>query len=173
MLRNGFKFHIRYFVMKIGVISDTHLRSPTTRFFSLLRKYLSDVDLIIHAGDIVSLKIIEILSDFARTEAVLGNMDSVELSSILEPKKILHLSGFNIGIIHGWGSPDGITERIRKEFENVDAIIFGHTHSPLNEKREGVLFFNPGSPFDTIYAPFNSIGIIRIEEDLKGEIIRL
>lgn len=159
--------------MKIGVISDTHLRSANTRLFSLLKKYFSDVDLIIHAGDIVSLKIIEILSDFARTEAVLGNMDAVELSSILEPKKVLQISGFHIGIIHGWGSPDGIIERISREFENVNAIIFGHTHSPLNEKKEGVMFFNPGSPFDTIYAPFNSIGIIRIEEDLKGEIIRL
>ncbi|MEM7828128.1 MAG: metallophosphoesterase family protein, partial [Candidatus Aenigmatarchaeota archaeon] len=65
------------------------------------------------------------------------------------------------------------TDRIRKQFEDVNAIIFGHTHNPLNEEKEGIIFFNPGSPFDTIYAPFNSIGIIHIEDTLKGQIIRL
>lgn len=159
--------------MKIGVISDTHLRTGNMRLFSLLKKYFSDVDLIIHAGDIVSMKILDILSDFAKTEAVLGNMDAVELSSLLDTKKVLEISGFRIGVIHGWGSPDGITDRIRKQFEDVNAIIFGHTHNPLNEEKEGIIFFNPGSPFDTIYAPFNSIGIIHIEDTLKGQIIRL
>ena len=62
---------------------------------------------------------------------------------------------------------------VKGEFEDVDVIVFGHSHTPLNEVEEGVLFFNPGSPTDKVFAPYNSIGILHVDKKIKGEIIRL
>ena len=55
----------------------------------------------------------------------------------------------------------------------MDVIVFGHSHSPVNELRDGILFFNPGSPTDKIFAKYNSYGILTINKEIKGEIIRL
>ena len=77
--------------------------------------------------------------------------------------------------MHGEGSPEGLIDLVKRQFEKnkVDCIVFGHSHIPLCEKRENILFFNPGSPTDKIFAPFNSYGILEIGEKVEGTIIRL
>jgi predicted phosphodiesterase len=58
--------------------------------------------------------------------------------------------------------------------EVIDAVVFGHSHHPLNEQHSGILCFNPGSPTDRIFAPFNSIGILEVvDQGLVGRLIRL
>ena len=60
-----------------------------------------------------------------------------------------------------------------KEFKNVDIIVFGHSHKPINEQKNGVLLFNPGSPTDNIFAPFQSVGILELDKGKKGTIIKI
>ena len=63
---------------------------------------------------------------------------------------------------------------IRDRFKGVDAIIFGHSHEPVNMVKNGVLFFNPGSPTDKIFAKANSYGILEItDKKIEGKILRL
>ena len=63
---------------------------------------------------------------------------------------------------------------VRKEFKQVDVIIFGHSHIPCNERIDGVLFFNPGSPTDKIFAPYNSYGMIEITgKNINARIIKI
>lgn len=57
--------------------------------------------------------------------------------------------------------------------DNVDVIVFGHSHLPLNEKRSGVLYFNPGSPTDDIFSPYNSYGIIEVSYNISAKIIKV
>ncbi|MBU1888025.1 MAG: metallophosphoesterase family protein, partial [Candidatus Omnitrophica bacterium] len=58
--------------------------------------------------------------------------------------------------------------------QKPDIIIFGHSHVPMNEYIDGVLFFNPGSATDTVFAPYRSYGIIEIENgEVKAEIHKL
>lgn len=177
--------------MKIGVLSDTHLSnisgviSSVKHIFrnkrtiedlrKLIIRYFHDVDLIIHAGDFVELAVLEMLRDFAPLKAVQGNMDSNEIRTRLPEKNMLLLEGVTIGITHGSGGPQGILDRVNARFgdEHVDAIVFGHTHHPINEIQEGILFFNPGSPTDRIFAPYNSLGLIEISDSIEGKIIRL
>lgn len=150
----------------IGVVSDTHLSKDDGRFTALIDKYFKDCHLIIHAGDITNEDIF--LSTKKEIIAVKGNMD---FFSGLPSKKKLNILGKEIGIIHGYGAPSGIRERIRKEFEKVDCIVYGHTHSPYNGYEEGILFFNPGSAFDKRWAPKNTIGYLFITEDrIEGKI---
>jgi hypothetical protein len=149
--------------LKIAVLSDTHVYS----FEDIPAKivdFLSTVDLIIHAGDFVSVRVLEGLEKLGEVKAVQGNMDSAELKSILPIKEIVEVGGKRIGIIHGWGSPWRIEQRVKKEFDQIDIIIYGHSHISQNKIIDNVLFFNPGRAKD-------SFGILTIEEGIKGEII--
>ena len=158
--------------MKIGVISDTHLTVCTDEFVKIVERYLHDVDMIIHAGDIVDMVVVEYLSSVKKVEAVCGNMDRPEVSLLLPSMLILELGDFKIGVTHGSGMHFGIEERIKTQFDEVDCIVYGHTHSPQNEMHEGVLFFNPGSPINN-YVKENTIGILEIDSEIKGKIIQI
>lgn len=151
--------------MKIGVISDTHATSFAEVPSQILHA-LAGVDLIIHAGDFVARDVLEGLKQLGELKAVRGNMDSGELKRILPEKEIVVVEGKRVGIIHGWGAPNGIDERVGGMFEDVDIIIYGHSHHPQNELKRGVLFFNPGRARD-------SFGILTIEKEARGEIITL
>jgi len=158
--------------VKIGVISDTHISDSSKKIPEDIANIFFNVDLIIHAGDLTNICITEELNSIAKTEAVRGNMD--DDSNCLPIKKILDISNFKIGIIHGYGAPQDIRNRIKKEFPPVDVIIYGHTHTPYNKVEDGILFFNPGSPTDKRFSPYNSVGILEIQDrKITGEIIKL
>jgi hypothetical protein len=157
--------------MKIGVIADTHLYHQEMPSRVLLA--LEGVDLLLHAGDILELKVLEELQQIAPTKAVVGNMDLAEVRETLPAKLVFEAEGRKIGLIHGWGGPPGITRRIRPEFEEVDVIVFGHTHTVYNRVEEGIYFFNPGSPTDRMFTQVNSVGILDLEEEIAGRIILL
>jgi predicted phosphodiesterase len=55
----------------------------------------------------------------------------------------------------------------------VDVIIFGHSHNGLSLVKNGILYFNPGSPTDKIYAKANSVGIIEINDRIEGKIVEI
>jgi len=57
--------------------------------------------------------------------------------------------------------------------DRVDLVIFGHSHKAFNEKRGDILYFNPGSPTDQIFSPFNSYGIIEINDKIEARIIKI
>lgn len=158
--------------MKIGVLSDTHLTQVTPGLTHILEAFFKDVDLILHAGDMVSLPVYEFLQEKA-VEAVQGNMDEWNLKAVLPAKKILSLGGYQIGLIHGWGPAGGLEDRIRPEFPQIDCLIYGHSHKPANYWSEGVLFFNPGSASGKGFFRKSTIGIIHINLGLKGEILEI
>lgn len=161
--------------MRIGVISDTHIPSMARDIPKAIYNDFKDVDLILHAGDLAEMNFFEKLKKLKKVIAVAGNMDSKEVAAALKQKEIIETGGFRIGLIHGWGSPEGLMERVSAEFkrEKVDCIIFGHSHHPVNEIKEGILLFNPGSPTDKIFTPYNSYGIVEITDKITGKIIKL
>ena len=158
--------------MKVGVISDTHIPNRAKKIPGKIIELFSDAALILHAGDIVDNSVIEELETIAKVEVVKGNMDEPDIP--FPVKKVLNVEAIRIGLIHGFGSPFGIRNRIRKEFDEIDIIVYGHSHKPYNKTENGVLFFNPGTPTDKIFALYNSVGILEIKGDsVKGQIIRL
>jgi hypothetical protein len=102
-------------------------------------------------------------------------MDPYEVRKRLPEKEIIKIANFKIGLMHGYGRPDNLIELLAKAFrgENVDIIIFGHSHSSLNEKRGGILYFNPGSATDKVFSAYNSYGIIEINDKIEAKIIKL
>jgi uncharacterized protein len=156
--------------MKIGVISDTHLQEVTSQLVRIYEDHFSDVDMVFHAGDLVSMNIVDFLSQ-KPFHVVQGNMDCQAIKDRFPEKEIIEVNGFRLGLIHGWGSPFGIEKRIRPEFGEVHAIVYGHSHSSANHKRDDVLFFNPGTASGFSVTRSHSIGILHIAEEISGSII--
>jgi uncharacterized protein len=160
--------------MKILVVSDTHIPRVASDLPDEIYRAVENVDMILHAGDFVEMELLEKLRSLRPTNAVYGNMDSQPLRSVLKEKDIISAGKFKIGLIHGFGPPADLIDTVKGQFKNVDAIVFGHSHAATNILKDGILFFNPGSPTDKIFAKSNSYGIIEItEEDIKGKIINI
>lgn len=159
--------------MKIGVVSDTHMPKRGKCLPEVLINGLNGVELIIHAGDINSDFVIYELEEIAIVHVVAGNTDDEYSHQLWGEKKIITIKDFKIGIIHGEGSKGTTLDRARSAFEGekLDCIVFGHSHIPFNERIEGTLLFNPGSPTDKRKQEHFSYGILTIENrEIKGEI---
>ena len=158
--------------MKIGVISDTHLREPHPEFKRMIELHFKDVENIFHAGDFVEWSVAEYLSSLKELIAVCGNMDSYDIRKAFPQKRIVELKGFKIGLIHGGGSPYGIESRIREEFDDVDVIVYGHTHTPAHHQVKNIYFFNPGCGTRSFVGQA-TLGILHLGEKIEGEIIKI
>lgn len=161
--------------MVIGVLSDTHLKHPTGEFIDLVNGLRRDCDVIVHAGDFVSLDVYKYLNEVKSgyVIAVCGNMDPPELRKILPQKRIFETMGVRIGVTHGWGGPHDLEERIEAFFryDDVRCIIYGHSHIAVNHKRGETLFFNTGSPTDRYHAKEKSFGYLAVSKnDIIGKI---
>ena len=162
--------------MLIGVLSDTHISHLTDDFKDFFLNRFSHCDIVVHAGDFTSPDLYYYLNELIRSKfiAVHGNMDPPELHNLLPQKRIITIEGSRIGIIHGWGSPFDLEERIEKIFyqDGLGCIIYGHSHNGVNHIRNDILFFNPGSPTDCFHAKANSIGYLKIHHGkIEGEIV--
>jgi putative phosphoesterase len=157
-------------MLKIGILSDTHLKGLSGKLKEIYQKYLSDMDIIIHTGDYVSVEVVEFLRR-DNFHGVHGNRDSHEVKQILPDKKVIEAGSHKIGIIHGWGSKEGLEERISNEFSDVDIIVYGHSHSSANHVKDGILFFNPGVAIGYSMSGPHTIGVLEINDVIKGKIV--
>ena len=153
--------------MILGVVSDTHL----PRFGTALPAYLRDglrrakVDAILHAGDITEPFTLELLEEIAPVIAVAGNNDGKNLRAKLGERRIIEAGDARIGLVHGHdGKGKSTPDRAFNAFaeDEVNAIVFGHSHIPYRLRRDGILLFNPGSPTDKRMNPLYSYGILRV-----------
>jgi len=158
--------------MKIVVMSDTHLNRVTDELERICELYCRDADMVIHLGDWVSVSVADYLEQYS-LEAVSGNMDGAALRERFAPSKVLKAGRFRLGLTHGSGSPTGMEKRLLAQFPRVDAVLYGHTHQPVVREEKGVLWLNPGSLFYGRGAFAKSLGVLYVEEALKGEIVRL
>lgn len=126
---------VKIFPVKIGVISDTH---------GLLRpealQALRGSDFIIHAGDIGNPKILDDLAQIAPVTAVRGNVDRDGWALRIPETDVLEAGGVSICVLHDIQQLD-----LKPEAAGFAAVIYGHSHIPKQETKNGVLYFNPGS----------------------------
>ncbi len=136
--------------MRVGILADTHL-SRVRRddpAVSWAIEQFADIDAILHAGDVGDLDWLETVA-FAGIPiyAVAGNCDELLGDPRLPGQRIVTFDRWRIGLTHGWGGPNGMVDRVATLFarDEVQAVVFGHSHQPHLEKRQGVVYFNPGS----------------------------
>lgn len=151
--------------MKVGILADTHIRGWRT-LPGFVWDALDGADMILHAGDIMTENVLEDLETIAPVVAVQGNGDWL---LDLPTKEIVTCGKITIGITHGHLGKGGNTpERAYSMFahDNVDIVVFGHSHIPFKSAHGGVMLFNPGSPTERRGQPHFSLGILTIEDNI-------
>jgi putative phosphoesterase len=119
----------------LGVISDTHGLLRPEAFEALRRS-----DRILHAGDVGNPDILEALSQIAPVTAVRGNVDNEPWARGLPATEVVEVAGVPIYMLHNLGQLD-----LKPEAAGFRVVIYGHSHHPKIEEKNGVLYFNPGS----------------------------
>ncbi|MGC9328981.1 MAG: metallophosphoesterase family protein [Candidatus Hinthialibacter sp.] len=157
--------------IKIGVLSDSHLPDMNGLPLNLLSE-LERMDVIIHLGDFCDVKTYKDLQKIAPVIAVYGNMDAPELRALLPEKKTIEIQGYNLGLVHGWGPPNKLENRVAGVFNDVDLILFGHSHIPLFQKMDEKYLFNPGSSSMNRDGTA-TFGILELGETINHQIVRL
>lgn len=161
--------------MRIIVISDTH-QEGAVQLPGELIEAIKNSDMVIHSGDFVDLKVLETLKSISKeVRAVRGNMDGEELKNILPDKEIFKIGKYKIGVMHGNGAPANLVGVLSEAFknDNLDLVIFGHSHAAFNEKIGNTIFLNPGSPIDNIFAKYNSYAVVEINGTIEAKIVKL
>jgi uncharacterized protein len=120
---------------RVGVISDTH---------GLLRPEalvaLEGSDAIIHAGDVGNVEVLHALRQIAPVTAVRGNNDHGAWAERLPLEARATIGAARILVIH-----DVAALASDPSAASLDVVVFGHSHQPACERRDGVLYLNPGS----------------------------
>jgi uncharacterized protein len=136
--------------MRVGVISDTHglLRPEATTA-------LAGVDHILHAGDVGDPAILDALTGIAPLTAIRGNIDRSGVCAALPPTEIVDLGGSTIYMLHSLNDLD-----LDPVAAGIAIVVSGHSHQPVIERRNGVLYLNPGSAGPRRFSLPVSIGFL-------------
>lgn len=182
-------------VLRLGVVADTHIPDRMTALPRQLFDALQGVDHILHAGDICQPGVLTELERIAPVLAVKGNRDYFFPGNWKLPTdRLIEIGNVRIGMTHGHGGLRAyikekvifitlgyhLSRFIDQAFHRFDgipvkAILFGHSHFPLNQLRENRLLFNPGAVGPDYRAKFGaSVGILTVDaHSVKGEIVPL
>ena len=150
--------------MVIGLISDTH---------GLLRPEalhaLRGSQRIIHAGDVGALEILDQLRTIAPVSVVRGNVDKGAWACELPETESIEIGDVLIYVLHDLAQLD-----LKPEAAGFEVVVSGHTHIPMQEKRGGVLYFNPGSAGPRRFKLPVTVGkLIVARGKIRGEIVTI
>ena len=146
--------------MQIAIISDTHMPRRGRRLPDRCVARLRAADLIVHAGDLITLSVLRELESYGPVVAVHGNVDDETVRDALPETAVFDADGAQIAVVHDAGAAAGRLARLRDRFPEADAVILGHSHLPLHEfGPDGFQIFNPGSPTDRRQAPRHTMGV--------------
>src|SRR6266851_10099192 len=150
--------------VRIGVISDTHgLLQPEAV------EALRGTDGILHAGDVGAPKILETLARIAPVTAVRGNVDTASWARALPQTEVVEAGGVSIYILHDPGQLD-----LKPEAAGFRVVVYGHSHQPKMEEKNGVLYFNPGSAGPRRFHLAVSVGKLMIKAGtVRAELVEL
>jgi len=149
----------------IAVIADTHMPKGSRRLPERCTELLAEAEAAIHAGDFFGREALEEIAALCPTlHAVHGNVDEPALRRSLPATLEIDVEGLTVAIVHDAGPAQGRLDRLRRRFSGADAVVFGHSHLPLHEEKDGFQIFNPGSPTERRRGPRTSMGLLRRDQ---------
>lgn len=161
----------------IGLISDTHIPARAKAIPNKVFKIFQDASLIIHAGDLTRLSVLEELEQMAPVFAVHGNMDTRDVKEKLPVINSVDVYDWKIGMTHSLNyffRTNRFKDIVEKRCFHV--FVSGHTHRPSVKYKDGILLINPGSPTNPI-PPFltnPSVALLKItKKEIEPEITSL
>jgi putative phosphoesterase len=155
---------VRSITKQLGIIADTHglLRSEAV-------VALAGSEIIIHSGDIGSLAVLERLRSLAPVVAIRGNNDKGAWAASLRTSEVVEIDEATLYVLHDLGELD-----LDPASAGFQAVIAGHSHRPMIERREGVLYVNPGSAGPRRFSlPITVARLEVVRAEVTGRIIEL
>ena len=151
--------------MQVLVISDTHLTEATLdRMPTEVWELAAQADVVLHAGDVTDLPVLDALRERAVVYAVLGNNDS-GLGGTLPEVWEATLAGVPVAMVHDSGARAGRERRMARRFPDARVVVFGHSHDPLvQEGMAGQLLVNPGSPVQRRRQPVHTVAWLELAD---------
>ncbi len=148
---------------RVAVISDTHLPRGPRALPAACVALLSRAELVLHAGDFVSVAFLEELRAIGPpVEGVFGNMDESALEDSLPKQRVVEVGEVRIGMVHDAGPRAGREARLAARFEDCDAVVYGHTHLPQVERFQHLWVLNPGSPTERRRSPVHTMLVLEV-----------
>lgn len=161
-------------IHRIGVLSDTHIPKRAPRVPDAALRHFEDVELILHAGDLSWLAVVNQLEAYAPVVAVQGNVELADVTEKLPLKREVVVGGCAIGVVHILGDRQDHRRNARREFPAARVVVFGHSHIPYTEDADGLLLLNPGSATDRRMQPHCSLALLTITDGVpRAEILPL
>lgn len=136
--------------MHLLLMSDTHLPVRAPDLPAPLWDAVGATDVVVHAGDWVSVDLLDALTARARRlVGVFGNNDGPELRARLPEVARVELEGVRFAVVHETGAAAGRERRCAVAYADADVLVFGHSHVPWDTTADsGLRLLNPGSPTD-------------------------
>jgi putative phosphoesterase len=159
--------------MQVVLLSDTHLPLRAKRLPARLWGAIEAADVVIHAGDWVSVALLDELEGRSRRLiGCWGNNDGPELRARLPEVARVSLDGLSVAVVHETGASKGREERCEKAYPDIDVLVFGHSHIPWDTTTPGGLrLLNPGSPTDRRRQPFCTFQTAQIVSGELTEVV--
>ncbi len=147
------------------MLADTHTRGSSRPLPEGAWPYIETADHILHAGDVCDPALLDELKSFAPVTVVIGNSDAHDVRAWgATDEAAVELGGIEVAMIHDAGPRQARWERMRTRFPSARVVVYGHSHVPHLEDRDGLMLLNPGSPTWKRRAPFASMGMLWIED---------
>ncbi|MFZ8757629.1 metallophosphoesterase family protein [Microbacterium sp. HMH0099] len=134
---------------RLLLLADTHVPRRARQLPPAVRAAASTVDLVVHAGDWVTVDVLDELTALAPVLGVWGNNDGDDLRARLPEVARAEIEGVRVAVAHETGAATGREGRMDAAYPHTDLLVFGHSHIPWDTVTPGGLrLLNPGSPTD-------------------------
>jgi hypothetical protein len=165
--------------MRIGLLTDSHIPSDRRTLFDEVRTAFAGVELILHAGDIITPAVLDWLEETAPVLAARGNNDGLWEDARVRDMQVLEVAGWRLVMIHDMEPEERPLGVLRTRYLGgtaADILVTGHTHYERIDYREGVLQVNSGSPTHphNYSTRLGTVGILDLRPGrIEAEIVRL
>ncbi|MCF6378841.1 metallophosphoesterase [Nocardioides KLBMP 9356] len=135
---------------RLLLLADTHVPKRARDLPADVWRAVAEADVVVHAGDWVDVRLLdELEARSRRLVACHGNNDHGELRERLPEVARVEIEGLRLAVVHETGPSTGRDERMSAAYDDVDVLVFGHSHIPWDTTTaSGLRLLNPGSPTD-------------------------
>jgi len=173
--------------VRLALLADSHIPFQLPCLPEKLLERIAGVQLILHAGDLVTGRVLDELQSVAPTLAVAGNCDPRSLRHDLPERRTERLEEWTVGLAHGH-QPHALQDRyighgyddpamalfyrlMREQLPEAEIIVFGHFHRPVVKRLQGVWFVNPGAVAPSYGR--STFALMTLGQDVSVEIVDL
>ncbi|MFG6446250.1 metallophosphoesterase family protein [Microbacterium sp. P07] len=156
---------------RLLILSDTHIPGRARALPPAVLRAADDADLIVHAGDWVSVGVLDELERHGDVLGVWGNNDGADLRARLPEIARREIEGVRFAVIHETGEARSRERRMAAAFPDVDVLVFGHSHIPWDTRAPGgQRLLNPGSPTDRRRQPHHTFLSVVVDDGELAEV---